>query len=161
MNRIRRAHEGDGLGTFTFEREAKGERTLSHERPGRAEHENDDGQGAYGAGTNCDVSDGANCCVSFGADGGAKSCRLLTHGEPPSGSLVTGSIGRELRRGQSSVRDGSGAMGRGAQSGGTNVLRMRLHRNDATGIALRIFRYATNYMCGAKENAIRRSESRC
>src|SRR5579862_8597718 len=160
MNRIRRAHEGDGLGTFTFEREAKGERTLSHERPGRAQHENDDGQGAGSAGTNCDVSDGANCCVSDGADGGAKSYRLLTHSEPPSGSLVTGFIGRELRRGEDSVRNGSGAMGRGAQSGGTKVLRMRLHRNGATGNRAAIFRYATNYMCGEKENAIRRSESR-
>src|ERR1700719_653241 len=81
------------------------------------------------------MTGGANCCVNFVADGDAESCRLLTHSEPPSGSLVTGSIGRELRRGEDSVRDGSGAMGRGAQSGGTKVLRIRLHRNGATAIA--------------------------
>src|SRR5579864_3329402 len=54
------------------------------------------------------MTGGANCCVNFAADGGAESCRLLTHSEPPSGSLVTGSIGRELRRGEDSVREGSG-----------------------------------------------------
>src|SRR5579862_1008867 len=72
--------------------------------------------------------------VNVGTDGGAESYRLLTHSEPPSGSLVTGFVGRELRRGEDSVGDGSGAMGRGAQSGGTKVLRMRLHRSGATAI---------------------------
>src|SRR5580692_4115084 len=33
--------------------------------------------------------------VNVGTDGGAESYRLLTHSEPPSGSLVTGSIGAE------------------------------------------------------------------
>jgi hypothetical protein len=47
---------------------------------------------------------------------------------------VTGSIGRKLRRGEDIVGDGRGAMGRGAQSSGTKVLRMRLHRNGATAI---------------------------
>src|SRR5579862_5048508 len=98
--------------------------------------------------------------VNVGTDGGAESCRLLTHSEPPSGSLSTGFVARELRRGEDSVGDGSGAMGRGAQSGGTKVLRIRLHRNSAMAIALKC-RGETNYM-GArkKENAIRRSKSR-
>ena len=94
MNRIRRAHEGDGLGTFALQREAKGKRTLGHERSGGAEHEDDDGEGACGAGTNWDVAGGADCCVNFVANGSAESCRLLTHSEPPSGSVMTGSIGR-------------------------------------------------------------------
>src|ERR1700722_12634739 len=107
------------------------------------------------------MTGGANCCVNFVADGDAESCRLLTHSEPPSGSLVTGSIGRELRRGEDSVRDGSGAMGRGAQSGGTKVLRMRLRRNGATAIARDTRAVADEIACvREKENAIRRSESR-
>src|ERR1700721_676396 len=68
------------------------------------------------------MTGGANCCVNFVADGDAESCRLLTHSEPPSGSLVTGSIGRDLRRRgrppqsarkpepSRSIDDGSGAV---------------------------------------------------
>jgi hypothetical protein len=99
--------------------------------------------------------------VNGGANGGVESCRLLTHSEPPSGSLVTGSIGRELRRGEDSVGDGSGAMGRGAQSGGTKVLRMRLHRSGATAIVRDTRAVADEIACvREKENAIRCSESR-
>src|SRR3984957_7708595 len=76
----------------------------------------------------------AACGGNVGTEGGGESSKLLIHSEPPSGSLVTGSIGRELRRDEDRVGDGSGAMGRGAQSGGTKVLRMRLHRSGATAI---------------------------
>src|SRR5580704_9526173 len=92
--------------------------------------------------------------VNVGTDGGAESYRLLIHSEPPSGSLVTGFVGRELRRGEDSVGDGSGAMGRGAQSGGTKVLRMRLHRNGATAIVRDTRAVADEIDCvREKENA--------
>ena len=70
MDLVRRAHEGDGLGTFRLERQAKSKRTLGEERASCAEHENDD------------FNDG---CGTYEC-GGAELLELLLHDETPSGS---------------------------------------------------------------------------